>query len=124
MLTKKQQEMDIKKWNDSQKAGYDTCGTYDYCVQCDKDAQYPCARAYYTHKANGCTKKPCEFTANIELSPLAQKLRALRMAKNLTVEQAARRCKVSAKKLFEFENDKGTPTDSVLQRILLILEKK
>lgn len=45
MLTKKQQEMDIKKWNDSQNAGYDTCGTYDYCTFCDKSLENPCDKA-------------------------------------------------------------------------------
>ena len=39
MLTKKQQELDEKKWHDSQKAGYDTCGTYDYCQKCDKSME-------------------------------------------------------------------------------------
>ncbi|MDE6210637.1 MAG: hypothetical protein K2O31_04635 [Clostridia bacterium] len=54
MLTKKQQEMDIKKWNDSQKAGYDTCGTYDFCSKCDKSLENPCDKAVKASK----TSKP------------------------------------------------------------------
>ncbi len=50
MLTKKQQEMDIKKWNDSQKAGYDTCGTYDFCSKCDKSLENPCDKAVKASK--------------------------------------------------------------------------
>ncbi|MDE7191145.1 MAG: hypothetical protein K2O35_01545 [Clostridia bacterium] len=50
MLTKKQQEMDIKKWNDSQKAGYDTCGTYDFCSKCNKSLENPCDKAVKASK--------------------------------------------------------------------------
>lgn len=122
-LKGKQSELDAIKWTDSEVNG-DTCGTYEYCVQCDKETEYPCARAYYAHRTNSSTKKPGEFTANVELSQLAQKLRALRMAKDLTIEQAARRCHVSAKKLFEYENDKSTPTAEELQKLLAVLEKR
>lgn len=122
-LNEKQNELDAIKWTDSQVSG-DTCGTYDYCVQCDRDTDYPCARAYYVHNANKDTKKPGEFTANVEHPAWAQKLRGLRMAKNLTIEQAARWCHVSAKKLFEWENDKSLPTDSEMQKLLVLLEKR
>ncbi len=122
-LKDKQNELDAIKWTDSEISG-DTCGTYEYCVRCDKEADYPCARAYYAHKATNSAKKQGEFTANVELSPLAQKLRALRMTKGLTIEQAARRCKVSAKKLFEYENDKSVPTEGELQKLLVVLEKR
>ena len=122
-LEDKQNELDAIKWADSEANG-DSCGTYNYCMQCNKDAQYPCARAYYLHSTECSTKKPGEFTANVELSPLAQKLRALRMTKNLTIEQTARRCKVPEKILFECENDKATPTENELQRLLSVLEKR
>lgn len=56
MLTKKQQELDEKKWHDSQKAGYDTCGTYDYCQKCDKSMENPCENA--VKSSNATTKKP------------------------------------------------------------------
>ena len=41
-----QDELDVMKWNDTQaRGGQDTCGTYDYCVKCDKSTDFPCARA-------------------------------------------------------------------------------
>lgn len=59
MLTKKQQELDIKKWTDSEKAGYDTCGTYKYCANCDKSLENPCDKASKAAKpaAAKATKK-------------------------------------------------------------------
>lgn len=123
-LKEKQDELDAIKWLDSE-AGGDTCGTYDYCVRCDdKDVDYPCARAYYNCNAKRSEKTSGEFTPNVELSPIAQKLRALRMAKNLTIEQVARRSKVSAKRLFDYENDKAAPFDIDLQKLLSVLEKR
>lgn len=49
-LQDKQGELDIIKWADSEVSG-DTCGTYDYCVRCDKQSDYPCARAFYAFNA-------------------------------------------------------------------------
>lgn len=57
MLTKKQQELDEKKWLDSEKAGYDTCGTYDYCSNCDKTAENPCEKAVKAVKITKATEK-------------------------------------------------------------------
>lgn len=57
MITKKQQELDIKKWNDSQNAGYDTCGTYDYCKNCDKSLENPCDKAQKASKPAKSTEK-------------------------------------------------------------------
>ncbi len=50
-LCKKQEYLDIVKWLDSEETGIDTCGTYEYCRECDKTKDYPCARAYYQAKA-------------------------------------------------------------------------
>lgn len=44
--SKKQSQLDVKKWVDSEIKGYDTCGSYNYCSSCNKDAAYPCAYAY------------------------------------------------------------------------------
>ena len=44
--SKKQTQLDVKKWVDSEIKGYDTCGSYNYCSSCNKDAAYPCAYAY------------------------------------------------------------------------------
>ncbi len=41
----RQKKFDIEKWYDSMLVGEDRCGTYDFCVKCRKDEQYPCARA-------------------------------------------------------------------------------
>ena len=44
-LEKQQQVFDDVKWFDSIQAGMDKCGTYVFCENCCKTAQYPCARA-------------------------------------------------------------------------------
>ena len=49
--SKKQSQLDVKKWIDSEIKGYDTCGTYNYCSSCNKDEAYPCACAYEKYSA-------------------------------------------------------------------------
>ena len=49
-LKSKQNELDKKKWLDSE-CGEDTCGTYAFCAKCDKTQEYPCARAFYLFRA-------------------------------------------------------------------------
>lgn len=122
-LKSKQDELDAIKWCDSE-LGEDKCGTYDYCTVCDKAADYPCAHAFYVHRNKATIAQETEFRGNVQLSALAQRLQALRLAKNLTIEQAARKCHVSAKKLFKYENDKSKPSEDELRRILLVLEKR
>ena len=51
--SKKQTELDIQKWIDSETKSYDTCGEYSYCCKCNKSESYPCACAY--EKFYGCT---------------------------------------------------------------------
>ena len=47
MLTsEKQAKFDKQKWIDSEIAGHDTCGTYDYCAKCNKENEFPCAMAH------------------------------------------------------------------------------
>lgn len=41
-----QNELDIKKWLDSEKENMDLCGTYDFCKGCNKEIEFPCAKAY------------------------------------------------------------------------------
>lgn len=42
----KQNEFDKTKWYDSQAVGgEDTCGGYYFCEKCNKEEEYPCARA-------------------------------------------------------------------------------
>ena len=45
-LKQRQQKLDLQKWVDSKRNGKDMCGEYDYCVLCDKTAEFPCAKAY------------------------------------------------------------------------------
>lgn len=54
-ITKRQNQLDIAKWLDSEKAGYDTCGSYDYCEKCNKNLENPCDKAF--KKANPTAKK-------------------------------------------------------------------
>ncbi len=42
-----QDKFDDIKWYDSILAGYDRCGSYDFCNVCDKSEENPCARAAY-----------------------------------------------------------------------------
>ncbi len=44
--SKKQNELDVQKWVDSEIKNYDTCGEYSYCSNCNKSDVYPCAYAY------------------------------------------------------------------------------
>ena len=41
-----QSDLDVKKYTDSETAHRDLCGSYDYCVLCNKKNKYPCASAY------------------------------------------------------------------------------
>jgi hypothetical protein len=49
--SKKQSQLDIKKWVDSETKGCDTCGSYNYCSNCNKTEAYPCAVAYEKYSA-------------------------------------------------------------------------
>jgi 2-dehydro-3-deoxyphosphogluconate aldolase/(4S)-4-hydroxy-2-oxoglutarate aldolase len=40
-----QQKFDKEKWNDSILLGEDTCGNYPFCPYCNKEEEYPCAKA-------------------------------------------------------------------------------
>ena len=46
-ITKKQQQLDLRKWYKSEKLGVDACGTFDYCVKCNKNKENPCSKAYW-----------------------------------------------------------------------------
>ena len=45
-ITKRQKELDLVKWNKSIEIGADACGTFDYCVKCNKDLENPCDKAF------------------------------------------------------------------------------
>ena len=40
----RQQVLDVEKWLESERVGYDLCGSMDYCGNCVKAEAYPCAR--------------------------------------------------------------------------------
>ncbi len=46
---KEQEKFDAIKWYDSIVAGEDRCGSYDFCVKCNKANPYPCAYAAYEY---------------------------------------------------------------------------
>ena len=50
-LKERQRVFDDIKWYDSVSADNDKCGSYVFCVKCDKDRKYPCARAEYRYKS-------------------------------------------------------------------------
>lgn len=56
-----------------------------------------------------------ELTLNIELSPLALKLRALRLQKNLDFETVSIATKILVEDLVAFETDKKVPTEEERQ---------
>ncbi len=54
LLASRQQVIDVDKWLDSEAAGYDLCGSKEYCASCDKAMQYPCARAERSWQEQSC----------------------------------------------------------------------
>lgn len=55
MLNAKQRKFDEQKWLDSEKEGFDTCGTYKFCNKCNKLLENPCAiaKSKYSKKKIG-----------------------------------------------------------------------
>ncbi len=45
-----QERFDNIKWYDSIVAGFDRCGSYEFCSACNKEESEPCARAAYRCK--------------------------------------------------------------------------
>ena len=56
-ITKKQQELDVIKWEKSVEMGADACGTFDYCVKCDKTKENPCDKAFKAFNKKPTAKK-------------------------------------------------------------------
>ena len=54
-LTKKQMELDLIKWKKSEEEGKDACGSFDFCINCDKTKENPCDKAF-----KAFNKKPAE----------------------------------------------------------------
>lgn len=63
-----------------------------------------------------------ELTLNIELSPLALKLRTLRLQKNLDFETISKLTGIAVEDLTAFETDKKIPTEEEKQRLFELLK--
>lgn len=57
-MAEKQRELDMMKWNDSVQRGQDCCGSYEFCADCDKSQDYPCAFAFEKHGEKKSVKAP------------------------------------------------------------------
>lgn len=44
-ISEKQKELDLIKWEKSQLLGNDACGSFNYCVHCNKSIENPCENA-------------------------------------------------------------------------------
>ncbi len=91
--SKKQTELDIQKWNDSQTKCHDTCGEYSYCKNCNKTNSYPCAYAYETFYAE---YKPAKTTTSKKTTTTASK--AKKSTSTVTAKKTTTR-KTTAKKV-------------------------
>ncbi|MBQ3066584.1 MAG: hypothetical protein IJD18_01015 [Clostridia bacterium] len=56
-LTKRQKQLDVEKWLKSEQMGVDACGTFDYCVKCNKALENPCDKAFKKFTAPKKTTK-------------------------------------------------------------------
>ncbi len=63
-----------------------------------------------------------ELTLNIELSPLALKLRTLRIQKNLSIETLSNITGIKEEDLISFETDKKVPTEKEKQILFDLLK--
>ena len=102
-MSDKQIELDVKKWLDSEKAGIDTCGSYEYCANCDKSLENPCARAYEkattveVPKAKRTCAKKATTTATPAKKTCAKKTASLECAVKVEAKKPAAK-KTTAKK--------------------------
>lgn len=64
-----------------------------------------------------------ELTLNIELSPLALKLRTLRLQKNLDFEAVSQLTGIAVEDLIAFETDKKIPSEEEKKTLLDLLSK-
>lgn len=59
-----------------------------------------------------------EITLNIQLSPLALKLRTLRIHKRLSTKDLARICNVDEADIIDYETDREVPSEIVKRELL------
>lgn len=64
-LMQLQAHFDTIKWYDTQANGnVDTCGSYAFCVKCDKNVEYPCAKAKVAFEAPDSEKPKAKKAAS------------------------------------------------------------
>lgn len=76
----------------------------------------------YKRVKDSCKKMNEELTLNIELSPLALKLRTLRLQKNLSTETLSILSKITEEDILAFETDKKVPTEEEKQILFDLLK--
>ena len=57
MLTKKQHELDVMKWEKSVAMGADACGTFEFCEKCDKSLENPCDKAFKAYGRRAASRR-------------------------------------------------------------------
>ena len=98
MISKKQQELDLRKWYDSEAAGHDKCGSYDYCAYCNNEIENPCDKAYEAMIASQKAIAAAEVAEEVkeEAKPVAKKTPAKKASATTAKKPAAK--KTAAKK--------------------------
>lgn len=92
-----QKKFDVQKWVDSEVAGYDKCGEYEFCGKCDKSLANPCAEAHVANEGLSLkksidiasTEKACEgigkkFVADYLETTYGAKVEVNRRANKIT----------------------------------------
>ena len=76
-ITEKQRELDEAKWLKSEVLGFDACGTFDYCANCDKANENPCDEAFKSYskpvKKTACKTAAKKTTATKKTSATTKK---------------------------------------------------
>lgn len=63
-ISEKQKELDLIKWEKSQLLGNDACGSFNYCVHCNKNIENPCENALNClNNPQQTTEEPAKKTA-------------------------------------------------------------
>lgn len=89
--SKKQNELDILKWIDSQSKCHDTCGEYAYCKSCTKANSYPCAYAYETFHAESKTPKTTTRKKTTTTATKTKKTTSTTTAKKTTARKTTKK---------------------------------
>lgn len=89
--SKKQTELDVKKWVDSEIKNYDTCGEYSYCCNCNKSDSYPCAYAY--EKYSNAIKASKALITDTSKSKTSKTLKTSTASKKPATKKTTSTCK-------------------------------